>query len=63
MQFRLYVSTYADRETFVRGEPNLISFIFSHFFLVDEGIIEDPNIIINGPSSDRQQNAIHMAFP
>ena len=36
---------------------------FFTFFLVDEGLIEDPNIIIDGPSSDRQQNAIHMAFP
>ena len=28
------------------------------FLLVDERIIEDPNTIINGPSSARQQNAI-----
>ena len=37
--------TCADRESFVRGGPNLIAF----FFLVDEGI-EDPNTAINGPS-------------
>ena len=31
------------------------------FLLVDEGI-EDPNTVINGPSSARQPNAIEMAF-
>ena len=36
-------------------------FFFFFFFLVDEGI-EDPNTIINGPSSARQRNAIYMAF-
>ena len=44
----------ADPGSFVRGVPNLI------FFLVEEGI-KDPNIIINGPPSARQRNAIHMA--
>ena len=37
---------------FCQRGPNLIT-----FFLVDHGI-EDANIIINGPSSARQRNAI-----
>ena len=46
----------ADPESFVRGGPNLITFLF---FLVD-GVIEDPNTAINGPPSASQRNA--MAF-
>ena len=45
----------ADRESFVRGGPNSITFFL--VFLVDEGI-ENPNVTINGPSSARQRNAI-----
>ena len=40
--------TWADPESFVRGDPNLIT-----FFLIDEGV-EDPNTAINGSSSARQ---------
>ena len=49
------VKTCADPENFVRGGPNLISFLY--FFLIDEGI-EIPNITISGPSSVRHRNAI-----
>ena len=35
--------------------------VFFSSFLVDEER-EDPNIIISGPSSARQRNAISMAF-
>ena len=42
------------------GSKKRLRFFF-FFFLVDEGI-EDPNTIINGPSSARQRNAIYMAF-
>ena len=42
-----------------RGSKNDSFFVV---FLVDEGI-EDPNTTVNGPSSARQWNTIHMAFP
>ena len=47
------IFTCADPESFVRGGPNLITFIF----LVDERT-ENPNITVNGLSSARQRNAI-----
>ena len=46
----------ADPESFVRGGPNLITYLF-----VDERL-EDPNTANNGPSSARQRNAIEMVF-
>ena len=41
----------ADLESFFRGGPILIRFFF-FFFIVNKGI-EDPNSVINGPSSAR----------
>ena len=46
-----------DPESYVRGGPNVIKFLFVCLFLVEEGI-EDPNTAINGPSSACQRNAI-----
>ena len=54
MQLRILHFTSRIQKVFIRGGPNLIT------FLVDEGI-KDPNTAINGPSSARQQNAIELA--
>ena len=49
----------------MRGSINFCqrgsNFDIVFFFLVDEGQ-DDPNTTISGPSSDRQRNAIKMAF-
>ena len=47
----------ADPECFVRGDPNLKTFVFK----VDEGR-EDPSPTLSGPSSARQRNAIKWRF-
>ena len=51
----------ADPESFIRGGPNLTTFLFFLFFRFDEGR-KDQNTTFNRPSSTRQQNAIYMAF-
>ena len=49
------------QKVYPEGGQNLITFFFSFYFLVDEGI-EDPNVTISWPSSACQRNAILMAF-
>ena len=57
--------TCADLIVFIseenKFEKNIYIFIIFYSFLVDNWI-EDPNTVINGPSSASQRNAIEMTL-